>query len=97
MTAAGPLGEPGLPPTHLLTAAEYAELGETGWGYTELMEGRILVSPSPSVRHNLAGLALAMQLAPIHHHDTVASPTATGPASVTRVAGISRPAGRMGV
>ena len=64
MTAAEPLGEPGLPPSHLLTAAEYARLGETSWGYTELMEGRILVSPSPSVQHNLAGLALAMQLAP---------------------------------
>lgn len=64
MTAAEPLGEPGLPPAHLLTAAEYAELGEPGWGYTELMEGRILVSPSPSAKHNIAGLALAMQLAP---------------------------------
>lgn len=64
MTAAEPLGEPGLPPAHLLTAAQYAQLGETGWGYTELMEGRILVSPSPSAKHNIAGLALAMQLAP---------------------------------
>lgn len=64
MTAAEPLGVPGLPPAHLLTAAEYARLGETEWGYTELMEGRILVSPSPSAKHNIAALALAMQLVP---------------------------------
>lgn len=64
MTAAEPLGVPGLPPVRLLTVAEYAKLGETGWGYTELMEGRILVSPSPSAKHNMAGLALAMQLVP---------------------------------
>ena len=64
MTAAEPLGVPGLPPVRLLTAAEYAKLGETGWGYTELMEGRILVSPSPTAKHNMAGLALAMQLVP---------------------------------
>jgi Uma2 family endonuclease len=64
MTAAEPLGVPGLPLAHLLTAAEYAQLGETGWGYTELMEGRILVSPSPTVKHNLAGFALARQLHP---------------------------------
>lgn len=36
MTAAAPPGEPGLPPSHLLTVAEYAQLGETSWGYTEL-------------------------------------------------------------
>lgn len=64
MTAAEPLDVPGLPPAHLLTAAEYAQLGETEWGYTELMEGRILVSPSPSAKHNIAALALAMQLVP---------------------------------
>lgn len=64
MTAAEPLGESSPPPAHLLTAAEYARFGETGWGYTELMEGRILVSPSPSARHNIAGLALAMQVVP---------------------------------
>lgn len=64
MTAAEPLGVPGLPPVRLLTAAEYAKLGETRWGYTELMEGRILVSPSPTPKHNMAGLALAMQVVP---------------------------------
>ena len=64
MTAAEPLGIPGLPLASLLTAAEYAQLGETGWGYTELMEGRILVSPSPTAKHNLAGFALARHLHP---------------------------------
>lgn len=33
-------------------------------GYTELMEGRILVSPSPTAKRTMAGLALAMQLVP---------------------------------
>ncbi|MGH3694583.1 MAG: Uma2 family endonuclease [Pseudonocardiaceae bacterium] len=64
MTAAELQGMLGLPLSHLLTAAEYAQLGETGWGYTELMEGRILVSPSPTAKHNLAGFALARQLHP---------------------------------
>ncbi|MBV9142703.1 MAG: Uma2 family endonuclease [Pseudonocardiales bacterium] len=64
MTAAEPLGVPGRPPARLLTAAEYAQLGETGWGYTELLDGRILVSPSPSPKHNMAGLTLAMQMVP---------------------------------
>ncbi|TQM81834.1 Uma2 family endonuclease [Saccharothrix saharensis] len=49
-------GEP-----HLFTVAEYAELGEPGSGYTELQEGRILMSPSPSPNHNHASLRLAMQ------------------------------------
>jgi Uma2 family endonuclease len=61
---AEPLGVPGLPPARLLTASEYAKLGEARWGYTELMEGRILVSPSPTPKHDMAGLALAMQLVP---------------------------------
>jgi Uma2 family endonuclease len=64
MTAAEPLGEPGPHPVHLLTVAEYAQLGETAWGYTELMEGRLLGSPSPTPKHNIAELALAMQLIP---------------------------------
>ena len=49
---------------HLLTVAEYAELGETDSGYTELLEGRLLMSPSPVPDHNFAELALAMQLRP---------------------------------
>ena len=64
MTAAEPLGEPGPHPAHLLTVAEYAQLGETAWGYTELIEGRLLGSPSPTPKHNIAELALAMQLIP---------------------------------
>lgn len=50
------------PPAHLLTIAEYAALGEDEHGRTELMEGNLVMSPSPSVAHNLAVLALVMQL-----------------------------------
>ncbi|MER5261361.1 Uma2 family endonuclease [Actinosynnema sp. NPDC002837] len=46
---------------HLFTVAEYVELGETERGYSELQEGRILMSPSPSPNHNRASLRLAMQ------------------------------------
>lgn len=52
------------PLAQLLTVAEYAELGETESGYTELLEGRLLMSPSPVPDHNFAGLKLAMQLGP---------------------------------
>ncbi|HVK19898.1 MAG TPA: Uma2 family endonuclease [Actinokineospora sp.] len=38
-------------PTHLLTIEEYLALGETENGYTELQEGRILMSPSPTGEH----------------------------------------------
>ncbi|MDQ3406511.1 MAG: Uma2 family endonuclease [Actinomycetota bacterium] len=41
-------------PLHLLTIEEYAALGETEHGYTELLEGRILMSPSPTRLHNRA-------------------------------------------
>src|SRR3954453_15300630 len=47
---------------HLLTVAEYAELGETEHGYTELIEGRLLMSPSPAPDHNNAMFELGMQL-----------------------------------
>ena len=50
-------GEP-----HLLTVAEYAALGETEPGYTELQEGRLLMSPSPRPLHNIASMRLAFQL-----------------------------------
>lgn len=50
-------GEP-----HLLTVAEYAALGETEPGYTELQEGRLLMSPSPRPAHNIACKRLAYQL-----------------------------------
>ncbi len=46
---------------HLFTVAEYAELGEPESGYSELQEGRILMSPSPSPNHSHASLRLAMQ------------------------------------
>lgn len=51
-------------PDHLLTIAEYAALGETEPGYTELIEGRLLMSPSPVPDHNIAVLELATQLRP---------------------------------
>jgi Uma2 family endonuclease len=47
---------------HLLTVEEYAELGEIEFGYTELQEGRLLMSPSPTPEHNIASLELALQL-----------------------------------
>lgn len=49
-------------PDHLLTIAEYAALGETEPGYTELVEGRLLMSPSPTPRHNITVLELAKRL-----------------------------------
>lgn len=39
---------------HLLTIGEYAALGETEHGYTELVEGRLLMSPSPAYGHSRA-------------------------------------------
>jgi Uma2 family endonuclease len=48
----------------LLTAAEYLALGEPASGYEELVEGRIVVSPSASREHNHAALMLGMQLHP---------------------------------
>jgi Uma2 family endonuclease len=51
-----------LPPAHLLTVAEYAALGEDEHGRTELMEGNLVMSPSPSFADNLALQALLMQL-----------------------------------
>lgn len=58
MTAA-----PTIPP-RLLTVAEYLELGEPPWGYTELVEGRVVMSPSPHRRHNRAAFRLATELQP---------------------------------
>jgi len=57
-----PLPESEADPIHLLTIAEYAELGETEHGYTELVEGRLLMSPSPAFRHNRAMGRLYLQL-----------------------------------
>ncbi|AXB45442.1 Uma2 family endonuclease [Amycolatopsis albispora] len=47
---------------HLLTVAEYAALGETEHGYTELQEGRLVMSPSPRPAHNHACGELYVQL-----------------------------------
>lgn len=51
-------------PDHLLTIDEYTALGETENGYTELVEGRLLMSPSPVPDHNVAGMRLAFCLEP---------------------------------
>ncbi|MFF1610050.1 Uma2 family endonuclease [Amycolatopsis sp. NPDC058278] len=51
-------------PVRLLTIEEYAALGETEVGYTELVEGRVVTSPNPGATHNLAAFSLAGQLDP---------------------------------
>ena len=48
--------------TALLTVAQYAALGETEDGYTELFEGRLIMSPNPPGDHNVAALNLGVQL-----------------------------------
>ena len=48
-------------PLHLLTVAEYLEIGEIEPGYSELVEGRLLMSPSPVPDHNYALLEIAVQ------------------------------------
>jgi alpha-D-ribose 1-methylphosphonate 5-phosphate C-P lyase len=48
----------------LLTVAEYSALGETELGYDELVEGRVVMSPSPVPRHNRAAYRMARQLEP---------------------------------
>ena len=49
---------------HLYTVAEYLELGETENGYSELVEGRVFVTPSPAHRHNRGTFQIGMQLEP---------------------------------
>jgi Uma2 family endonuclease len=51
-----------VPEPRLLTVGEYAALGETETGYTELQEGHVLMSPSPTPDHNVAGSELYVQL-----------------------------------
>lgn len=48
--------------TGLLTVAQYAALGETEDGYTELVNGRLIMSSSPLADHNVAGSSLFVQL-----------------------------------
>jgi len=49
-------------PRHLLTVAEYLEIGEIELGYSELVEGRLLMSPSPAPDHNYAVSRLLVRL-----------------------------------
>ncbi len=51
-------------PPRLLTVAEYLALGETEQGYDELVEGRVVTSPSPVPDHNNAEVEAAVQLRP---------------------------------
>lgn len=50
--------------SRLYTVAEYMQLGEDENGYTELVEGRLIVSPSPVPDHNFAGYKLATRVEP---------------------------------
>lgn len=49
-------------PPHLLTVAEYLEIGEIELGYSELVEGRLLMIPSPALDYNRAGFRMAVEL-----------------------------------
>ncbi|RZT88670.1 Uma2 family endonuclease [Pseudonocardia sediminis] len=49
-------------PSHLLTVSEYLEIGEIEPGYSELVEGRLLMSPGPAPDHNHAAMEMAFQL-----------------------------------
>ncbi|WP_370944874.1 Uma2 family endonuclease [Amycolatopsis sp. cg5] len=51
-------------PDHLLTIEEYSALGEPDSGFSELVEGRLLMSPSPRPRHNNAMGKLYVQILP---------------------------------
>ncbi|MDN5920103.1 MAG: Uma2 family endonuclease [Pseudonocardia sp.] len=48
----------------LLTVSEYLELGETEHGYSELVEGRVVMSPSPLMDHNHVAVELLRRIAP---------------------------------
>ncbi len=49
---------------HLLTVAEYLEIGEIPSGYSELTEGRVIVVPSPVADHNNAYAEARDQIKP---------------------------------
>lgn len=49
-------------PRHLLTVAEYLEIGEIELGYSELVEGRLLMSPSPAPDHHYAVTRMIVRL-----------------------------------
>jgi Putative restriction endonuclease len=48
-------------PSHLLTVAEYLEMGELDSGYSELVEGNLLLSPRPVFDHNHAIFEFGVQ------------------------------------
>ena len=81
----------------LLTVAEYLEIGEVEPGYTELVEGRLLLSPSPTCRHSRAcgklWSALDAQLPP--ELDRAWTSTSTS-SSAGRRPGNGAPTGRRG-
>lgn len=49
-------------PPRLLTLAEYLAIGEIEPGYSELIEGRVLMSPTPLPDHSVVASELAFQL-----------------------------------
>lgn len=53
-----------LAPPRLLTVSEYLELGEIEPGYSELVEGRVILTPSPLADHNWAGGEARDQIKP---------------------------------
>ncbi len=48
----------------LLTIEEYLDVGEIEPGYSELVEGRMFLTPTPSVDHQLAATELGSMLRP---------------------------------
>jgi Uma2 family endonuclease len=50
------------PVPRLYTVAEYMALGETEPGYSELVEGLMIVSPSPTPDHNDTGIEIVLAL-----------------------------------
>jgi Uma2 family endonuclease len=57
------------PSAEPLTVAEYASLGEVEHGYTELLDGRIILSPNGRPDHNVAATEIAGSLRPQRHED----------------------------
>ncbi|MGH3566488.1 MAG: hypothetical protein ACRDRH_10735 [Pseudonocardia sp.] len=51
-------------PPRLLTVAEYLGISQIEPGYSELLEGRWVISPSPLADHNWAGAEARDQLRP---------------------------------
>lgn len=51
-----------LPVPRLYTVAEYMALGETEPGYSELVEGLMIVNPGPTPDHNFTGIEVVLAL-----------------------------------